>query len=255
MVIFGYYFGIAALVNVAASIFFGVHAARTGRYFWIWLILFIPYLGWIIYLIAEYLPEVRGGERARRVADKVADTVATTLDPGKHLRELEARLRLTPSFANRQAVAEAYLALGRLDEAIALFAENTKGAHSEDPSTMRGLAQAWFKKGDMEKAKDYALRWRKRRESTLAGDMDMLYARILENTGELDAAVAEYRSLAKKSGAEEARYRAGVILKALGRGGEARAEFEEMVKNAELMPAHYQKSQKAWIDLAKKELR
>lgn len=255
MTFFGYHFGLVSLLIVAAQIFFGVHAAKTGRYYWIFLILFIPALGCIIYFIAEYLPEVRGGERARRVAGRVADTVTNTLDPGKRVRELEARLKMTPSFANRHALAEAYLDADRVDEAIALFTENTRGVHAQDPSTMRGLAHAWFKKGELEKSRECILAWRKKKESTLSNDMDLLYAMVLERLGELEAAVAEYRAIAKKAGSEEARYRAGAILKGMGREGEAAAEFEEILRNADAFGAAYAKAQRNWVELARRELK
>ena len=242
------------LLSIAVQLFFGIHAVRSGRFGWLFIILFFPGLGCLIYFIAEYLPEIKESRRTRRVAGRVAETFVNTLDPGKKLRELEARYRLTQSFANRNGLAQAYLEVGRVDEAITLFNENTQGVHAGDPATMRGLAHAWYAKNDLVKTREYILLWRAKKESTLAGEMDMLYARVLEKSGDLGGAVAEYDSLAKRAGSEEARYRAGILLKGMGRLEEARVRFKEIVTNAEMMSASYRKVHRAWIDLAKKEL-
>lgn len=242
------------LVVLAIQIYFAVHAVRSGRFGWLFIILFFPALGAIIYFIAEYLPELKQSGRTKRIAGNVAGSVANVIDPGRKVRELEAKLKLTPSFANRQALADAYLEADRIDEAIALYEQNTTGIHAEDPGTLSGLALAWARKGDVAKALGYAERYRKKKETSLAGEMDLLYAALLEKSGDVEGAIREYRILARKNIGEEARYRAGLLLRLQGREEEALAEFEEVVRGAEVLPAHYKKANKQWIELAKKEL-
>lgn len=250
-------FGYSPLVilTVAAQIYFGIHAVRTGRTWWLFIILFFPGLGCLIYFLAEYLPEVRAGRRAKVVADRVASTVVHTLDPGKRIRELEARLRMTPSFANRHNLAEAYLEAGRLDEAIALFEQNTQGVHAQDPATMRGLAKAWHARGDMLRAREYIEKWRQRRESSLSSEMDLLYAQVLESLGQFPEALEEYRQTARRGGSFEAGYRAGMLLKSMGRAEEARAHFASLMNEAQLLGSAHRREQRHWIDLIQKELK
>ncbi len=243
------------IASLALQIYFGIHAVRSGRYGWLFILLFFPFLGCVIYFFAEYLPELKENRRARRLADGVADSVVNTLDPGRRTRELEAKLKLTPSFANRQALDEEYMAEGRVDEAITLYDQNSVGIHAEDPGTLKGLSFAWYRKGDFPKAREYVERYRKKRESSLPGEIDLLYADLLEKSGDITGAIAEYRSLAKKNLGEEPRYRAGMLLKIQGRDEEAKSEFEEIVRTEEALPSQYRKANRHWVELAKKELK
>jgi hypothetical protein len=181
--------------------------------------------------------------------------VASTLDPGKRLRELEAKLRLTPSFANRQAVADAYLEANRVDEAIALYLENSSGIHADEPGTLKGLALAYFKKGEYAKAKECALKYKGRKDASLSGEIDLLYAELLEKTGDAEGAAKEYLALAKKNEDEESRYRAAILIRSLGREEEAQRLFRQIVENADLMPGNHRRAHKQWIELARRELK
>lgn len=243
------------LLTLAAQIYFGIHAVRTGRTWWLFIILFFPGLGCLIYFLAEYLPEMRAGTRAKVVAGKVAHTVTHTLDPGREIRDLEARVKITPSFANRHALADAYLAAGRFDDAIARYTENTQGVHAADPATMRGLAHAWYAKGDMVAAREYIEKWRTRRESSLAGEMDLLYAKVLENLGEIDAATTEYLSVARRLGDFESWYKGVALLKARGKIDEAKAQANAMETESALLAGAQKREARRWLDLVEKELK
>ena len=104
-------FGIVLLlINVGLI----VHAAKTGR-FWPWgyIILFIPGFGALAYVLVELAPEWFGsvqGQKARR-------HVVNTLDPSKRYRALTEQLEVADTIANRAALAEECLELGKFTEA------------------------------------------------------------------------------------------------------------------------------------------
>jgi hypothetical protein len=52
----------------------------------------------------------------------------------------------------------------------------------------------------------------------------------------------------------QARFLLGLALKNTGKEKEAAEEFRGMIRDAELAPAHFRKSEKNWLDLAGKEL-
>ena len=85
-------------------------------------------------------------------------------------------------------------------------------------------------------------------------EMKLFYARLLEESGDDEGALAQHLALARQNIGEEARCRAGLTLLKLGRPREAREQFEEVVKNAEILPKHYRKAQREWIELAHAEL-
>ena len=92
-----------------------VHAAKTGR-FWPWghVILFLPGFGALAYALVELLPEWFGSVQGQHAKKRVV----STLDPGKHYRLLTDQLEVTDTIANRAALAEECLTLGKFDEAL-----------------------------------------------------------------------------------------------------------------------------------------
>jgi hypothetical protein len=72
--------------------------------------------------------------------------------------------------------------------------------------------------------------------------------------GETDAALEEYARLIKFFSGAEALCRYAMLLKRIGREQEAKTIFEKIVKDARLSPKFYQKEQKEWINMARKEI-
>jgi hypothetical protein len=64
-----------------------IHIVRTGRNTsWIWLIIFVPYVGGVAYLLVEVLPTLgRGG---RRTLATTRDIVVRSLNPSARLEGL-----------------------------------------------------------------------------------------------------------------------------------------------------------------------
>ena len=96
----------------------GIHAYRTGRMTpWLWIILFLPGLGSLMYIILELGPELISGSAAARVK---RDLVAT-VDPGRDYRNLTREVEIAPTVQNRLHLAEECMRLGRVEEAGRLF--------------------------------------------------------------------------------------------------------------------------------------
>ena len=117
-----------------------VHAAKTGR-FWPWgyVILFLLGFGALAYVLVELVPEWFGsvqGQHARK-------RVVSTLDPGKRYRLLTDQLEVTDTIANRSALAEECLALGKFDEALRHY-EHILSLPLGDAAYALGKARAQF---------------------------------------------------------------------------------------------------------------
>ncbi|MBQ3800986.1 MAG: PLDc N-terminal domain-containing protein, partial [Treponema sp.] len=57
-----------------------IHIIRNGKPFlWLWLIVFLPYIGGIVYLVMEVLPDLRSGGSVSRMGAAVANAV----NPGR----------------------------------------------------------------------------------------------------------------------------------------------------------------------------
>src|SRR5580704_4582507 len=141
-------FGVASLLIALAPLLIAialcVHVVRTNQpLYWIFLILFVPVLGSVIYLIAIVIPEMAGGTRAKRMGMAARDA----LDPGREYRQAKAATDETPTVHNRMRLAAAAASLGRHTEAEQLYGEAMQGIHADDPALLLGRANALIELG------------------------------------------------------------------------------------------------------------
>ena len=129
----GYFYYITLGLNIYCII----HSYRRGTLNkWIWLIIFIPVIGSLIYIYSEILSN-------RRINTPKID-VGAVLNPGGKLKKLEDELRFTDTFANKVKLADAYLAAGYIDKAIDLYTASLTGAFAENEHVMAQLVIAYY---------------------------------------------------------------------------------------------------------------
>ena len=229
-----------------------VHCIKTGRnQIWIWVLLLLPGAGGIAYVAVEILPDLFRS----RTAQRTVRGMKRTLDPGADLRRAESEARMTGNVASKQRYGDELLRQGRFADAIAVYREGLTGLYEHDPSLMLGLAQAQFGLGDATAA-------RQTLDALIANNPDfkspaghLLYARALEQEGNVAKAIEEYRVIAHTYPGAEAAVRFAQLLKAQGRNDEARAVLEDLLDEARMAPAHYRKAQKDWLAIAEREMR
>jgi len=239
------------LLTLAAQVLCAVHVARTGRpYWWIFLIVFVPIVGMLVYVAAELLPDALGSRHGRLVASGVA----TFLDPGRGLREAMRRKEIAPTIQNKAALAAEYLAAGQPACAASLYRETLTGIHSTDPTLMLGLARALFANGEARETQVTLERLRAANPEYTSAEGHLLYARSLELQGKADTALYEYASLVTYYPGQQARYRYALLLKKTGRSAEARKLLEEICQGIKYGPRHQYHEQREWYDLARREL-
>ena len=238
------------LAAVLASIACAAHAVQTRRpRYWLMILLAFPGAGALAYLIFEVLPDLgRTGTR------RAADAIVRTFDPERIVRDAEARVIETPSAESRAELGAVYLEVGRAVDAIAAYRAALSGTHATDPALMLGLARAHVAAGDMPGAEAVLLRLREANPDWQSAEGHLLYARALEAQGKSDAAVAEYRALIPYFPGQEARARLALLLKARGATAEARRLFAELRLHVERAPRHVRDAERAWYDLARREL-
>jgi len=229
-----------------------IHAARTGRFWpWAYVILLLPGIGSLAYFLFEILPEWMGsvqGQKARR-------TVVKTLNPEKRYRELTDQLALTDTIANRAALAEECLSLGKFDEAATHYEEVLARPLGDDPSYAVGKARALF---GLQRPNDVVVTLedlRQRCPNYQSADAHLLYARALEDSERTQEALEEYDALSQYYPGAEARVRYGLLLGLLGHRTEAHSVFAEVLKQAKRAPKYVRKAQAEWIAIAQRELR
>jgi hypothetical protein len=226
-----------------------VHAAKTGRFMpWGFIILFLPGVGGLAYVLVELVPEWLGsaqGQQARR-------QVASKLDPQKRYRALHDDLQITDTIANRAALADECLALGKYAEAKDHFEAILARPMGEDAVYFLGRARAEFGLGFFEQTVATLDQLRERWPSYQSADGHLLYARALEEAGHINSALEEYQALADYFPGPEARVRQALLLQRLGRVLEAQGLFNEVLVRMKRAPKYVRKAYGEWIAIAEK---
>ncbi|HKY85686.1 MAG TPA: tetratricopeptide repeat protein [Pseudorhodoplanes sp.] len=228
------------------------HAAKTGRLQpWAFIILGIPLLGAFAYILIVLIPDWMGSTDAQNV--KAA--IRKKLDPHKRLRELNDKLADADTIANRVAVANECLSLGRYSEANEHFDAVLRRPMGEEPAYMLGKAKAQFGLHHFDSTiatlDDLRARW----PDFQSAEGHLIYARALEGAGRSQEALAEYEALSGYFPGAEARVRFGMLLMASGQTAEAREILHETLERLRRMPDYVRKAEAEWIALAERALR
>ena len=240
-----YWGTIVVVLQVACA----VHALKTGRaYYWLWIILFLPALGCLVYFIVEMLPDLR----SRGTLDRAGSSFLSLLDRGRSIRDLEEQLDIVDTVKNRQQLARAYAAAGRLDEAVALYHRCMEGVYQDDPQTMLELARVYFDKGSCAQTKALLKQLEETKANYRPMERELLMARTLEALGETTCALEIYAPLARRYPGEEARCRYAMLLQETGQAEKAQEVFGQVLLTARRSPRYYRRAQRSWIALARK---
>jgi hypothetical protein len=229
-----------------------VHAAKTGRFMpWGLIILFIPGFGVLAYVLIELLPEWFGsaqGQHARR-------KVVSTLDPGKRYRVLTDELAVADTIANRAALAEECLALGKFQEAEQHYDHILALPMGDEPTYALGKARPQFGLDDAQAAVATLDGLRQRWPDYQSAEGHLLYARALEAAGRTDDALYEYQAVANYYPGAEAKVRYGLLLEKAGSRDEGRTLLTDVLTQLKRAPKYVRRREADWISLAEKALR
>jgi hypothetical protein len=237
---------------IALQVICAVHVIKAGRaYWWLLIIFFIPVVGCLVYFVAEILPDLHRSSAVRRAGSDLVTIVA----PGRSVRKLEEELEVADTVNNRRALARGYVKAGRYGEAVELYRSCLKGIFSDDVGLALELAYALFLNGDYAEAKAKLEELGEASLGTHADERHLLYARTLEQLGQVDAALEQYEAIVRRSSGEETRCRYALLLESAGQTDKARDLFSEIVKRARRSPRYYRRAQKSWIQLARQHLR
>jgi hypothetical protein len=232
-----------------------IHCIKTGRNtIWVYVLVILitfPFIGALIYLGAEVLPELlrsRGSRRALR-------GLRSTLDPEGNLRRAENQMKVSGTVASRQEYADELLRLGRAAEAVTIYRNCLTGVFADDPKLLLGYARAQFAADDAAGARATLDELIAKNPDFKSPDGHLLYARALEGEGNQEKALTEYATLAEYYPGAEAGVRYAKLLKRMGQDPLARQTLQGLLDRARYAPAHYRKAQREWLDQAASELR
>jgi hypothetical protein len=226
-----------------------VHAAKTGRFSpWGYIILFLPGIGAAAYIVAELAPEWLGSYKGQVARQSVARAV----NPTRRYRALTDELAVVDTIANRAALAEECLTLGRFDEALSHYDRLIAQPLADEPQFFLGKARAEVGQGQPAAAVATLEELLRRWPDFRSPDGHLLYA---VESGRNDEALANYANVGQYYPGAEPRVRQAQLLQKLGREPEAKAIAEDVVRGLNRAPAHVRKNQRQWLAGAQKLVR
>jgi hypothetical protein len=234
---------------IALQVFCAVHSYRRGTLNrWIFLIIFLPVIGSIIYIYSEILSNRGGGFKSRTFSPvKVKSSPA-------NIKKLEEQLHFTDTFANKVKLADAYLAAGDTDKAIDLYKASLTGAFAENEHVMGQLIVAYFEQQRYDEVIPLAKKLR-HLQQFVRSKSHLLYALSLEETGNLEEAEKEFRSMKGRYSYFEQRYQYGLFLMRTDRNEDAAGVFLEMVNEEPHLGQVEKKANRTWFLKAREELK
>jgi len=239
------------LLSLLVSILLCVHVVRTNQQiFWIFVILFIPVLGSLVYLIAVVAPELAGGARAKRVGMAARDA----LDPTREYRQAKLALANAPTVQSRMRLAAAAAQLGKHAEAEALYAEAATGIHADDPTLLLGRANALIELGRAAGAAPLIEKILAERAGARSPALALAEGRACEALGRFADADRAYQLAAGRLPGLEGLARYAAFLARTGRREEAADTLAEIDRRFARATPQFRREGRVWRDLAAQAL-
>jgi hypothetical protein len=203
--------------------------------YWIFIILFLGWIGALVYIVAEVIPDaglLRGSfqmfPRRRRI------------------HELERAILDNPSAGNYEELGLLYLDDGDFTRARGCYDRSiSQRADSVDPFYRRGVAEVEL--GDFAAAVPDL-------ERALTADPDYdfhrakgLLAHAYAQTGQAEKAESLFRQATKISTSSETYYNYAVFLQAQGRVEEAREWAQKILDQRRTMPGYQRRRERVWF--------
>jgi hypothetical protein len=238
-----YFYYVAIGLQAACAI----HCMRKGNQGrWIWIIVFLPIVGCIAYVFTEMF--------TGREIQVLQSGVGTVFNPTGRIRKLEENLRFANTFNNRVILADAYLAAGRIEEAIELYESSLIGAFTENEHVHMQLIIAYFEKKEYEKLLPLAKKV-DRAPQFPRSKAHLRYAMELGYTGRSRQAEEEFRKMKARFSHFESRYEYGLFLLRAGRKEDATHIFTEIAEESRHLSPRERKGNRTWIVQAKEEIK
>jgi hypothetical protein len=225
-----------------------VHAVRTGRFMpWGFIILFLPGIGALVYVAFELAPAWFGSHGAQRARH----TVASALDPRGRYRALKDELDVVDTIANRSALAEECLAIGRPQEALEHYEAILAQPLGDEPAYRIGKARALLELGRPVDAIATLEEVKRQSPDLHSPEGRLLYARALDMAGRSEEALDQYAKIAPTYPGPEPSVRQAQLLEKLGRRDQSRSIADDVVRSLSRAPAHVRANEREWFSLAK----
>lgn len=222
-----------------------IHCIRKGNQNnWIWLIVFLPMIGCIIYLFSEII--------TKREIKSVTSGVTGIINPSASVKKLEENLKFSDTFNNRVALADALLAAGQTAKAIDLYEGSLNGAFTENEHVISRLVMAYYREKRYEEVISMAKKIYTKPQFSRS-KAHVLYAMSQAYSGNNDMAEKEFLLMKARFSNFEARYYYSLFLQMNNRMEESKKVLTEIIEEIPQLGRTEKKYYREWL-LHSKEL-
>lgn len=155
-------------------------------YYWVFVILFLPLIGCIIYLIINVYN--------KRNTDLIQENVVSIINPTKKIKDLEKKLQFSETYQNRVDLADAYVQIKDFDKAIPYYLSALEGNFQNDFYVIEQLIQSYFTIKDYKNVILYAEKIKDHSEFKKTRSQ-FLYGLALEKIGKLEEAETNLKEI------------------------------------------------------------
>jgi hypothetical protein len=170
-------------------------------------------------------------------------------NPGGKVKELEKRFRFSDTFANRVALADAYLQNNVYDKAIELYEPGLTGIFHDNEHVIKQLIVAYYHTKQYDKIVQVAPKISRSFEFSKT-TANLYYALALDKIGYAEKAEKEFANMNHRFSHYEARYYYGEFLIRQHKLQDAALVLHEIVEEAQHMTRQEKGNSKVWIDKA-----
>jgi len=208
---------------------------RRPDIYWLFIILFLGWLGALVYIAVEMVPDAGMARQSFQVFPR-----------RKRIGELEREIFDNPSAGNYEELADLYMEEGRYARARECYTKSISSrTDSPDPFYRRGLAAVYM--GDFEAALPDL-------EKTVMQDEKYdfyraagLLAHVYANTGQPARAEELFQRVTKISTLSETYYNYAQFLKTQDRASEARQWARKILEKRPNMPGYLRRRERPWF--------
>jgi hypothetical protein len=242
------YVGYAYYIIPILQVICILHLLKTNRSRdWLWLLIFLPFIGCIIYFVREVYPSLgRSGINAQQIG---------SLFPKQRIKKLEHNLRIADTQANRLLLAEEHARQGNFKEALQLAKASINILNADNPEMLLIIARYCFGAGAYEESLNYlqqAFILKNNRFDRV--EDELLLAKNYHQLAKLEDAKLQYAKIAKVHHSLEARYQLGLLLAQSREIESAKQEFTQLIADFKLHPKHVRRKNTQWYSAAQRAL-
>jgi FimV-like protein len=214
-------------LTIAIQVYCIYHLFKNGKpIYWIFVILFLPLLGSVVYLITQVYN--------RKDAEMIQSNVTQFINPTKKIKDLEKQLEFSDSYGNRMNLADAYFEIGDYQQAIPHYEEMLKNKLQNEFFPRRQLVICFSKLEEYDAVIANAERIKNNQEFRRSTS-EFYYGHALYKSGKTKEAEAHLQSIDRPFSNYEERLELAKFYLDSNQNEKAKALLEEMASEADYM--------------------